>query len=380
MLRLAVDLTSLLTPRTGVGVLAHELTIRLASRADLAVTAFAVTLRGRGALGEAVPPGVRVVSRPLPARPLRAAWSRSDHPRIDHWIGRHDVVFGPNFVVPPTRAGALVTVHDLSFVHFPRLATPSALAYPRLIRRALARGAWVHTSSDFVRTEIIEHFGAEPTRVTAIPPGVRVTPPGDPAPGRRLAGTERYVLAIGTVEPRKDLPRLVRAFDAVAAEHPDVRLVIAGPDGWGADALGDAIDAARHAARVVRLGWVSDPDREALLRGATVYAYPSIYEGFGFPPLEAMTAGAPVVATSAGSLPEVCRNGADLVPPGDTDALAAALDRALHDEEHRRSLVARGRAVAATYSWDATAERFVALAERVAADRAGRAGRADRAG
>lgn len=371
MLRLALDLTSLLTPRTGVGVFAHELAARLASRADVSVTGFAVTWRGRGALHHAVPPGVTVVDRPLPARPLRAAWSRTDHPRIDRWIGRHDVVVGPNFVVPPTRAGALVSVHDLTFVRFPQMATPSALAYPRLIRRALRRGAWVHTPSAFIRTEVIQHLGADPARVVTVPLGVRATAPGDPAPGRRLAGGDRYVLAVGTVEPRKDLPRLVEAFDAVAAENGDLRLVIAGADGWGTDALDAAIERARHADRVVRMGRVSEPEREALLRGATVYAYPSVYEGFGFPPLEAMSAGVPVVTTRAGSLPEVCRDGADLVPPGDTGALADALARALADEDHRRSLVGRGHAVAATYGWDVAAERFAALAERVAAHRAG---------
>jgi len=312
VLRLAIDLTSLLTPRTGVGVFAHELTTCLAARSDVAVTGFAVTWRGRRSLRHAVPPGVGVVDPPLPARPLRALWSRGDHPRIDHWIGRHDVVFSPNYVVPPTRAGMLVSVHDLTFVRFPHMATASAIAYPGLIRRALRRGAWIHTPSDFVRREVLEHFGADPDRVVTVPLGVRVTPPGDPDRGRELAGGDRYVLALGTVEPRKDLPRLVGAFDALAGDDPEVRLVIAGPDGWGAEALGAAIDRARHRDRIVRLGWVPDDDREALLRSAAVYAYPSVYEGFGFPPLEAMTAGVPVVATRAGSLPEVCRDRAEL--------------------------------------------------------------------
>lgn len=366
MLRVAVDLTSLLTPQTGVGVVALETTRRLAARDDLTVTAFAVSWRGRGRLSSVVPPNVGVADRPMAARPLRELWKRLDQPRVDLWIGRHDVVWGPNYVVPPTRAASVVSVHDLTVVHFPELATADTLAYPRLIQRALDRGAWVQTPSAFVRNEVIDHFRVDPDRVVSIPLGVRPVAPGDAAAGRRLAGGDRYVLAVGTIEPRKDLPTLVRAFDLVGDGDPDVRLVVAGQDGWGAEAFDVALGGARHRQRIVRLGWVSDHDREALLRGASVYAYPSIYEGFGFPPLEAMSAGVPVVTTVSGSLPEVAGPGADLVPVGDADALAAGLARLLSDDAHRRDLVARGHEVAARHSWDTTAERSAALLHRVA--------------
>jgi glycosyltransferase involved in cell wall biosynthesis len=365
--RLAVDLTSLLTPLTGVGVFASETTQRLAARDDLDVTAFAVTWRGRGRLHDVAPPGATVVDRPMAARPLRMLWQHLDHPRIDPWIGRHDVVWGPNYVVPPTRAASLMSVHDLTTVHFPQLATADTLTYPALIRRALARGAWVHVPSAFVRDEVIDHFAVDPARVVAIQLGVRPTGPGDAAAGRRLAGGERYVLALGTVEPRKDLPTLVQAFDLMAADDGDLRLVIAGPDGWGAEALTDSVRRAGHSERVLRLGWVDEQDRVALLRGASVYAYPSVYEGFGFPPLEAMSAGIPVVATAAGALPEVAGPGAELVPVGDPAALADALARVLADDDHRRALVARGHDVVARHSWDATTEAIAGLVHTVAA-------------
>ncbi|HEY8525506.1 MAG TPA: glycosyltransferase family 1 protein [Acidimicrobiales bacterium] len=369
MLRVAADLTSFLTPRTGVGVFATRVVEQLAGRDDVELTAFAVTWRGRGSLAGAVPPGVAVVDRPLPARPLREAWKRADHPRIDPWIGRHDVVWGPNFVVPPTAAAAVATVHDLTPLRFPQLANRATLAYPALIRRAVRRGAWIHTPSAFVRDEVVAELHVPPDRVVAIHHGVLpAEAAGDPARGRRLAGGDRYVLAVGTVEPRKDLPTLVRAFDALAARDPELRLVIAGPDGWGTDALAAALDRARHRDRVVRLGWVSDGDRRALVAGAAVYCFPSVYEGFGLPPLEAMTAGVPVVATRAGAVPEVCRDGADLVPVGDPDALAAALDRVLTDAGHRDRLVARGRAVAAGYRWEDTADALVDLFRRATED------------
>jgi glycosyltransferase involved in cell wall biosynthesis len=361
--RVAVDLTSQLAPLTGVGVFADEVVRLLAGRPDVALTAYAVTWRGRGRLASVVPPGVAVVDRPMAARPLHELWRRTDHPRIDRWIGRHDVVWGPNYVVPPTRAAALVTVHDLTTLRFPELADGFTVTYPDLIRRALARGAWVHTPTRFVRDEVVEAFGADPDRVVAIPHGVRAAPPA--AGGAALAGGSRYVLAVGTVEPRKDLPTLVTAFDALAADHADLRLVVAGADGWGAEALTAAVAGAHHRDRIVRLGRVDALERAALVSEAAVFAYPSLYEGFGLPPLEAMVAGTPVVTTRAGALVEVCGDGADLVPVGDAGALAAALGRVLGDAGHRAALVERGRRVAAGYDWAATADAFAHLFGRM---------------
>ncbi|MBV8559874.1 MAG: glycosyltransferase family 4 protein, partial [Acidimicrobiia bacterium] len=170
-----------------------------------------------------------------------------------------------------------------------------------------------------------------------------------------------YALTIGTDEPRKDHPLLVRAFDAVAAQDPDLRLVIAGPDGWGSDALAEAVAAATHRDRIVRLGYVDDEARAGLLRGARVFVFPSVYEGFGLPPLEAMRAGVPVVATAAGALPEVLGDAALLVPVGDADALAGALRTAAADDFERARLVEAGRARAGLYSWAGCAGGLVDL-------------------
>lgn len=176
----------------------------------------------------------------------------------------------------------------------------------------------------------------------------------------------RYILGLGTVEPRKDFPLLVRAFDLVAGAHPGLELRLAGPAGWGEEALAAAVGQARHRSRIRRLGWVADVP--ALVAGARVFAYPSIYEGFGFPPLEAMALGVPVVATAAGSVPEVVGDGARLVPVGDVKALAAALDDVLGDDAERRRLIAAGRARVASFGWDVTAAGLDQL-YRVAADR-----------
>lgn len=365
-LRLAFDATSLLGALTGVGTFTREVLDRLGSRPGIGVTAFAVSLRGTGSLASAVPGGVAISRRRLPAKLARAGWMRTDRPAIEDLVGPVDVVHGPNFVVPPARrAGQVVTVHDLTALHFPEMCTPDVLQWPGLLRRSIARGAWVHCVSDFVADEVREAFPEVGDRVAVVANGVTVPPPSTDrsgaARGRHLAGSDRYVLAVGTVEPRKDLATLVAAFDAAAAGDPDLRLVIAGPDGWGAADLTGAIDAAAHRRRVVRLGWVDDDTRLALMRGASLVAYPSRYEGFGLVPLDAMSVGTPVVATSAGAVPEVVDGAARLTPVGDVEALAGAIVEVLEDGALREQLVAAGSRRIERFSWDRTVDGLVAL-------------------
>jgi len=295
----------------------------------------------------------------MPARPLHALWARADAPPLEWFIGTADVVHGTNFVVPPTgHAAAVVSVHDLTPLHHPELCNKATLAYPGQIRRALGRGAWVHADSAFVAGEVAEAFGADPSRVRVVNPGIPELPTlAEAERARALArllppGTGSFYLSVGTAEPRKDLPGLVRAFDEVAARHGDVSLVLAGPPGWDEERLASAIAASAARDRIVRTGWVEQADLAALLAAATVLAYPSLYEGFGFPPLQAMRAGVPVVATRAGSLPEVLGDGALLVDAGDHEGLVEALDACVSDESLRSRLTAAGEAWSARFSWE----------------------------
>ncbi|CAB4618496.1 unannotated protein [freshwater metagenome] len=373
-MRVAVDVTSLAGTRTGIGAFTDALITRL-PRPGFDVTAFAVTHKGARALRPLLPASVTQTTRPMAARPLRWAWRHFDRPHIEFWTGSIDVVHGPNFVVPPARLAAeVVTVHDLTCVRFPDLCTPDTLRVPELVRRAIHRGAWIHTVSGSVALEVIEHFGADPSRVVAIPNGA-------PAPvdasdcerlavrGRVIAGADRYVLGLGTIEPRKDFPALVAAFDSLAHSRPDLRLVIAGPEGWGAEAVAEAVAAAQHSDRIVRLGWVSDDDRDALLAGADVFAYPSLYEGFGLPPLEALAHRTPVVATSTGALPEVLGAAAAWADVGNIESLAAAISSVLDNESVATDIVAAGLDRLARFSWDATVDSLADLYRRAVEDR-----------
>lgn len=375
---MALDVLPLAGERTGVGRFCAGLLGGLAGRDDVHARGYALSRHARATVtapaAVAGLAGRELSTWPLPSRAVNLLWSRVDAPPVEWLTGKVAVVHGTNFVVPPARhAARVMTVHDLAAMRYPHLCSRASRSYPGLVRRAADRGAFVHVPSGFVAGEVTELLDIDPSRVRVVPHGIDPLP-GEPPANRsgrasvtepeerhRSAGRSRpYVLAIGTIEPRKDLPTLVAAFTELAGSHRDLELVVAGPDGWGTSAFTAAVEASSERRRIVRLGYLGEDERVALLRGAAVLAYPSLYEGFGFPPLEAMAAGVPVVASSAGAIAEVVGNAAELAPPGDATALAAAIARVL-EEGRRAELVSAGRARAATFTWQACAEGLARL-------------------
>jgi glycosyltransferase involved in cell wall biosynthesis len=361
----------MLGTRTGIGVAVAEMVAALRALDDgLPLVPYTLSVRARR-MREDAPPETHFV--PIPARILLRAWTRYDHPRIDRFLRPARVVHATNYLAPPSSLPTLVSVYDCSFVRYPELCTPEVRAFEPALRRAIARGASVHTGSEFAAAEIEEIFDSRlraTGRLHVIPLGV---PPVDTSGAalavHGLAPGAPFVLAIGALEPRKNLPHLVGAFARLAAAHSEIQLVIAGPDGPARADVDSAIarltpDAR---ARVIVTGTVSDENRRALLANARALAYPSIYEGFGFPVLEAMCAGVPVVAARAGSIPEIAGDAAILIEPTDEQELAAALDRIVGDEDLRQGLIARGRAHVTTFSWSTTAHRLDACYRELAA-------------
>lgn len=372
-LKLSVDATALLLPRTGIGLFTAEMLQALSMRGDVRVSAFNASWRGRGRgwlpsdvsngsnLSDGTDTGdvgdgvVEVPGRLMTGR-VRLLWEYLALPRLEWFAGAADVVHGPNYRVPPTaRAAAVMSVHDVSFERAGSGSAPAA-ALRRSVRTAIRRGAWVHADSDYVAEEIRATYRIDPQRVVTVPLGVRLPSAGaHPAPGAP------YLLSLGSSEQRKDLTTLVAAFDAIAAQDRDLRLIFAGPDGNAAQALAEAVSRSPHCERILQLGWIDDSSRAALIRHAAAVAYPSLYEGFGLVPLEAMLAGRPVVTTPVSAIPEVAGDAVLYAAPGDADELADALRQVLTDSELVASLAERGRARAATFTWERTAEGLMNL-------------------
>jgi glycosyltransferase involved in cell wall biosynthesis len=349
--RVVVDGTPLLGTRTGVGRYTGHLLAALAAGPpglDLAATAF--TWRGLAGLSDAVPPGVRAVGRRAPARLLHEAWARSEFPPAELLTGRCDVVHATNFVLPPLRrARGVVTVHDLSYLHLPDTVTTASARYRELVPRSLRRAAVVLTPSEAIAAEIASEYGVP---ATATPLGVdpEWLSAARPTPDwlRHRGLPERYLLFVGTVEPRKDLPTLLAAYRMLRADSRDCPpLVLAGPSGWG-----PALDlAGLTPADVVQIGYLEEAVLRPVVAGAAALCFPSLYEGFGLPPLEALAAGTPVVGTDIPTTREVCGEFARLAPPRDPEALAEAMMSVLSAPPDP----AAGRAHAAEFTWARTA-------------------------
>ena len=281
------------------------------------------------------------------------------------YIRRHPLALfhGTNFEVPVwKRCPTVLTIHDLSVLLYPqthekRFARRSRLRLPHMARRA----TMIVTPSESVRREVCEHLRVAPEKVVAVPEAARrlfhPLPMVQTIETRRRFGVEdEFLLYVGTIEPRKNLLTLVRAFDHVLRTTKYLpQLVIAGKKGWLTDDLYAYINDLDMSDRILFTGYVTDEELRALYSSCRAFVYPSLYEGFGLPPLEAMACGAPVVASDIASIREAVGEAAHLVDPKDVDALARSIARLLEDDKERQHLSAAGLRRAAMFNWERTA-------------------------
>jgi glycosyltransferase involved in cell wall biosynthesis len=320
----------------------------------------------RSRLAAQLPDNFVVLGRCLRPRPARLLFQQVLLPA---WsiTRRLDVLHSPSFIMPVVRGRPrhLLTVYDMTFFSHPdcherlRRSAPYRLA----ITLSLQRADLVTVPSRSAAEEVMRYVPDVPrSRLKVVPPGIggefRPAPAAEVDRVRARLGLDRpYVLYLGTIEPRKNLVRLVEAFSALAAGHElEEDLVLAGKLGWGYEPVLEAIRQSGCDSRIRRVGYVAQDDLPPLLSGARAFVYPSLAEGFGFPPLEAMACGTPAIAARSTSLAENLEGAAELVPADDAPALAAAILRVLRDPAVRSALRERGIERAARFRWERTAQ------------------------
>lgn len=378
-MRLGIDYMAAVNQRAGIGRYArgvlgalgplttHDYVLRVVPRPNITAYDGALPSFARG----------RTVALPLSERLLWIAWHRAHLPLAPDLLARSlDAFYTPDFLLPRLAyAPGVPTIHDLGFLTVPECAFPKLrLHLERAVPRSTARSALVMAVSEHTKGDIVRLLGVAPERIRVAPNAVDAVfrPVEDPqwqeAEGRRLSLPPRFLLAVGTLEPRKNLVRLLDAVALLRDRGKTLPLVVVGREGWLYEPIYEA--AARHGldrdGQVRFLRDAGDLDLLALYNLARVMVYPSLYEGFGLPPLEALACGAVVVASNASSLPEVLGDAALLVDPYDVEGLAHAIERAWDDDALRADLASCGPAQAARYSWSHSA-RAVYSALREAA-------------
>lgn len=357
-LPVAFDVGPLSGPRTGIGLAVEQMASALRAGGRVQVVPYQVSFRARRS--------DEVATLPVPAAFAHRWWERFDRPRIDRWWRPARVIHGTNYVVPPSRLPRVVSVYDTWFLRHPDLANPAVHRAGEILRRSVASGAVIHASSHATADQLSELFPNAQIEVIHLGPPPVAPPPASCPAAARL--TRPFIVSIGTVERRKNLPALVDAFS-----HTDPRLSIDLVIGGRAGDDQAALDAAvarlgrTHRDRVVLLGQIDETTKSWLLHHAAALAYPSLDEGFGFPILEAFAAGLPVVGSTAGSIPELAGDAALLSDPADLDALAANLATAL-DPDVRATLITAGHQRLTTFTWRHCADRLADLYHRLVDD------------
>ena len=329
-MQITIDGRALVGNRTGIGVHTAEIARRLG---DAPLIASHAEIADRS--------GLERCRFRVDRMPFGVAWQQLVLPRI----ATEGVLWAPHGTLPVAlRIPAVATLHDFSSLTIPfRHRAKTVLSFNLFIGRSLQMAARIAAVSRAVAEEAVRWFGVSRSRIEIVPNGVDEF--------FTLGGEEEdYVLFVGTIEPRKGLDDLLAVWSSLPAPRP--RLVVCGPTGWGDVRLPHDVEVT---------GYVDRARLRELYRHARAFVYPSRYEGFGIPPLEAMACGAPVIATRTGAIPEYAEGAALLVDPGDRAGLRDALGRILRDAGLRRELRARGAERARTYTWDRSAALMTQL-------------------
>ena len=371
-LRLGVDIRPFYEPLTGVGWYLHALLTELAKEPDLELVYFGASLIDGESprLHVELPPGRLVAFHFRESGPGRwaAFLARALFPVLIS-AQKCDVLFGPNYFLPgPMAATAgkrVVTIHDLTFRRHPEMLQQETLDnLNREMKRELFRADAAICVSRATRRDLLEFFDIDPARAIAIHSGVPpVSNSRTPVPGLPA----RFVLFVSTIEPRKNLTTLIRAFDLLRRQHGyQGSLVIVGRIGWKAGAVLEEMKRSQSSPSIVHLDYLDRSQLNEVYSRAEVFVFPSWYEGFGFPLLEAMAHGVPTIAARSSSLPEIGGQAASYFNPGSVDQLVEQLSRVISDPELRQRMIREGHTQVRKFQWSNTARQTLDVFRRVA--------------
>jgi glycosyltransferase involved in cell wall biosynthesis len=380
--RIGIDYTAAVRQGGGIGRYTRNLIRALAELdAENRYRLFVAGGRRQGVGSEDWPSNYRVRSIPVSDRLMHIFWQRLRVPvPMQVVTGPLDLFHSPDFVLPPLgRTPAVVTVHDLSFLRVPDCYVPAFRGYlETAVTRAVRRADRILADSASTRQDLVELLAVEPERVTVLYPGVesRFQPVRNAEVLERVrlryALPERFILSLSTLQPRKNFAGLVKGFGTLvrkkgfAKDWADLQLVIVGGEGWMFEDTFSAVAETGLEDRIHFTGFVDDHDLPALYSLASVFAFPTRYEGFGLPVLEAMACGTPVVTTDNSSLPEIVGDAGLLVDAGDFEALAVAMEELLVDLELRARLSRAGLERSGQFKWDLAAAQLMTEYQRFA--------------
>lgn len=305
----------------------------------------------------------------IPPKWLARVWYRVGIPLpIECFVGKIDLYHATDFVLPPTLPATrtLLTVHDLSFVRVPEAASPNLKAYlDQVVPSSVKRADHILADSEATRNDLIELYGVVEDHITVLLSGVdaRFKNICDSdflmtTRNKYGLGTTPYIFSIGTVQPRKNYGRLIQSLAHLRSSGYDINLVIAGGRGWLEDPIYENIRTNKMEKYVHFIGFADEVDLPALYSAAYCFAFPSLYEGFGLPVLEAMACGTPVITSNVSSLPEVAGDAAIMIDPYDVDALTHALRQLLGDQELYQTLIKKGFERAKLFTWEKSARQL----------------------
>lgn len=358
--------------RTGIGqVVAHIYDV-LAARDDITLEPYALSYKAR-AYAKELPENTHFVS--VPARALLNTWKFTKWPTLKKQLGEFDIIHASNYLAPP--AGdkpLLITIHDATMMKFPELVSPKVRSLIPIIKKRLKDGAFVHVPTAAIKDDIIKYFGDaidDDSKIHVVHFGTPTITESKPSARiEKLVNADPYILSIGMLEPRKNHARLIAAFEEVYKVNPHVRLFLVGPDGAARPEIDAALANISNAARsrVTITGSVSDADRSYILKNALMLAYPSLYEGFGLPILEAMATNTAIVCSSEGSLAEIAAGASEFVDAFSVEDIARGINKLLGDEKLRNELVKSGQTQLKKYSWEKTGDQLAALYSNIVAN------------